>query len=261
METVPPLPEADSQPPQSSLWSRLLNIFAAPGEVFAQVGRSKPSAANWLVPVVLLALAGMISSVVIFSQPEVIQTIHEQQQKAFDNQVAAGKLTREQADRAAAAAGKFSGPTAMKLFGCVGSVMSSFITLFWWAFLLWVIARLFLKAPLDFMKAVEVAGLAGMIDVLATVVKTLLIVVTGNLYAAPGLVLLVKHFDPHNPVHILLSLVNGMTFWLLAVRAIGLAKLTGATLVKTAGWVYGVWMVATGFMAGFGLAVQAALTR
>jgi hypothetical protein len=52
-----------------------------------------------------------------------------------------------------------------------------------------------------------------------------------------------------------------MTFWLLAVRAIGLAKLTGATLVKTAGWVYGVWMVATGFMAGFGLAVQAALTR
>ena len=261
MENVPPIPEAESQPPQTSLWSRLLNVFAAPGEVFEEIKSRRSSTGNWLVPVFMLALAGIISSVVIFSQPEVVQSLHEQQQRAFDKQVNAGKITREQADQAAAMAEKYSGPTMMKIYGGAGAVLTSFLSLFWWALLLWLIARLFLKTQIGFMKVVELSGLALMIGVLGVVVKTLLIVVTGNLYAAPSLILLVKHFDPQNPVHTLLALFDAMTFWLLAVRCIGLAKLTGATLVKTALWIFGVWMVLTGVMVGFGLAMQAIFTR
>ena len=33
METVPPIPDAESQPSSTSLWSRPMNVFAAPGEV------------------------------------------------------------------------------------------------------------------------------------------------------------------------------------------------------------------------------------
>jgi hypothetical protein len=262
METNPPGPDAtEPNPPRITLWSRLLNIFAAPGEVFEEVKAGKPSVANWLVPVLLLAVAGMFSSLVIFSQPEIVQTIHEQQQKAFDKQVAAGKLTQVQADQAATMAEKFSGPTMMKVYGCMGAAVGSFLSLFWWAFLLWLIARLFLKVPLDYMKVLEIAGLAAMIAVLAAVVKTLLVVVTGNLYAAPSLVLLVKHFEPRNPVHNLLALFNVMTFWLLAVRSIGLAKLTGAKVVKTAVAVFGIWIVITGLTVGFSLAMQAVFAK
>jgi hypothetical protein len=261
METIPPLPDAELKPAATSLWSRLMNVFAAPGEVFEEVKTNVSSTGNWLVPALILMVAGAISSMVIFSQPDVVQQIHEQQQKAFDKQISAGKMTQAQADQASAVADKFSGPTALKIYGCVGAVMTGFISLFWSAFVLWLIARFYLKVPIGYLKVLEVAGLAAMIMALSAVVKTLLIVVTGNLYAALSPILFVKHFDPRNPLHSFLALLDVMTFWVLAVRSIGLAKLTGATFGKTAVAVFGVWLVISGLMIGFGLAMQTIVAK
>src|SRR5207302_9246459 len=69
----------------------------------------------------------------------------------------------------------------------------------------WLVGTKALKGHFPFSKAVEVAGLANMIGVLEAVVKTLLILVTGNIFASPSLALLVKEFDPQNPVHSLLA--------------------------------------------------------
>jgi len=69
--------------------------------------------------------------------------------------------------------------------------------------------------------------------------------------------LLVKEFNPQNPVHMLLGLVNVMTFWLLAVRSIGLARLSGASMLKSALWVFGIWGAYTGFFIGLALLGQA----
>ncbi len=261
METVPPIHDAETKPSSTSLWSRLMNVFAAPGEVFEEVKNSAPSTGNWLTPTLILIAVAVISSFIIFSQPSVTQQIREQQQKAFDKQVAAGKMTQAQADQAMTMAENFSGPTMLKVFGGVGAVIISFISLFWWAFLLWLIERFYLKVPLAFIKTLEVAGLATMISVLATVVKTLLVVLTGKAYAAASLILLIDIFDPRNLLHNLLTLTDVMTFWLLAVRSIGLAKLTGATFGKTAVVVFGVWLVISGLMIGFGLAMQAIFSR
>jgi hypothetical protein len=74
-------------------------------------------------------------------------------------------------------------------------------------------------------------------------------------------VLLVKEFDPQNPVHLLLAAVNVMTLWLLAVRSIGLARLSGASLAKAAAWVFGIWATYTCLWIGLGILTQAALKR
>ncbi len=261
METIPPIPEAEVPPPQTTLWSRLFNIFAAPGDVFEEIKNCKPAVANWLAPALVLMVAGMISSVVIFSQPNVAQQIHEQQQKAFDKQISAGKMTQAQADQAAQMAEKFSGPSMLMIFGCVGAAATSFATPFWAALLLWLIARFYLKSPVGYMKVLEVAGLALMITVLAVVVKTLLIILTGNLYAALSPAMLVKHFDQQNPVHQILLMLDVMTFWLLAVRSIGLAKLTGASFGRAAVPVFVVWLVITGVIIGFSMAMQAIFSK
>jgi VIT1/CCC1 family predicted Fe2+/Mn2+ transporter len=97
-----------------------------------------------------------------------------------------------------------------------------------------------------------------MVSVLDVVVKTLLIVGLGNLYAAPSLVLLVKEFDPQNTVHSLLAIVNVMTFWLLAVRATGMARLSGVSFAKAALWVFGIWAAYTGLFVGLGVLAKAA---
>src|SRR5262249_5941039 len=98
-----------------------------------------------------------------------------------------------------------------------------------------------LKGGFSYVKALEVAGLANMIAALEAVVRALLVFVTSNIFASPSLALLVKNFDPQNTQHSLLAALNVMTIWLLAVRAIGLARLTGASFGKAAAWVYGIW--------------------
>ena len=100
-----------------------------------------------------------------------------------------------------------------------------------------------------------------MISVLDVIVRTLLIVGLGNLYAAPGPVLLVKEFDPQNTVHAVLAIVNVMTFWLLGVRAMGLARISGVTFAKAALWVFGIWLAYTGFFVALGVLMRTVFKR
>src|SRR5262245_42046331 len=54
METPPPIPSAPApavpREPEMSLFARLLNIFAVPGDVFEEVKQSRVRTANWLLP-------------------------------------------------------------------------------------------------------------------------------------------------------------------------------------------------------------------
>jgi len=133
-----------------------------------------------------------------------------------------------------------------KVAAAAAPVVAGFVTPFFWGLILWLVGAKVLKGSFPYMKAVEVIGLANMVCVLEVIVRTLLIVGMGNLYAAPSLMLLVKEFNPQNPVHSLLAVVNVMTFWVLAVRAIGLARLSGASVAKAALWVFGIWAAYTG---------------
>jgi hypothetical protein len=150
------------------------------------------------------------------------------------------------------------GGIGYKISAVVAPVMAAFILPFWGGLILWLVGSFALKGPFPYMKAVEVAGLANMILVLSVIVKTLLILITGNLFASPGLALVVKNFDPQNSVHSLLAVINVMTLWLLAVRSIGLARLSGTSTGRAAIWVFGIWAILTGAMIGFGAAVRAA---
>jgi hypothetical protein len=252
METAPANPDSASQPMPTTLWSRLFNVFAAPGEVFEEVKNSKPSTANWLAPALIFIVVGVISTFVIFSQPAIVQQIHDQQTKVMDDQVKAGKLTQAQADQALTMMDKFTGPTMMRVFGCVGAVFGSFAHIFWWAFVLWLMAQWFLKTKIPYIKAAEVAGLATMIMVLGAVVTILLTVITGKLGMTPSLALAVSDFDLKNKVHLLLAAVNIFSFWQIGVATCGLARLTGAPCSKALLLVFLYWLAFTLFFVGIG---------
>ena len=92
-----PSPQA---PAQSSLVARLFNVFATPGDVFEEVRAAEPKTLNWLVPILICIAAGWIFVFTIFSQASILQQIREQQAKAFEQQVTAGKMTKAQAEQA-----------------------------------------------------------------------------------------------------------------------------------------------------------------
>ena len=238
----------------------MLNVFATPGEVFQEVRAAGASTANWLAPVLILIAVSWVAAGLIFSQDSIRHQLSEVTDRAIQKQIEQRNMSEQQAEQARAIGEKWAVISA-KVGAALAPVVGGFATPFLWGLIVWLVGAKVLKGSFPYMKAVEVVGLANMVSVLDVVVKTLLIVGLGNLYAAPGLVLLVKDFDPQNPVHSLLALVNVMTFWLLTVRAIGLARLSGASFAKAAAWVFGIWITYTGLFAGLGFLAQAAFKR
>ena len=256
METIPPITEskaAAAQTPATPLTAKLFNVIAAPGEVFAEIRDAPVRTATWLVPVLIFAVAGVITVCILFAQPAIRQTIRDQQAKVLDQQVQQGKMTQAQEDQALQAMDRFMGPAMLSVFGSVGAVLNSFISVFWWALVLWLLGRWFLKAHFDFMKAVEIACLASVIIVLGMVITTLLGVILGRLYVGPSLALCVNDFDPNNRVHLLLGAANLIYFWHTGVLGVGLSKLSGASTAKALMVIFAYWLAAESVLIAIGL--------
>jgi hypothetical protein len=232
-----------------------LNIFVTPGEVFDEVRVQPSTSNNWVVPGLIYGLLGAIAAVLILAQPSLIQQTRNQQAKAMDDMVKRGKMTREQAERSLDTVDKITGPI-MKASGAFGGLTASFITILWWGFLMWLIARFAFKTQLDFSKAMEVAGLACGISILDTIIKTLLIVILSNPFASLSLVLLIPNPTPENKFLGLAAMANPLIFWLLAVRSIGLARLTGVSTARAAAWVFPIWLLTTGAFVALGIIGQ-----
>ncbi len=249
-----PAEEPETSPEETSIFSRMMNVFAAPGETFDGIRHSPPDTGNWLMPAILLMIVGWIGSFLILSQPEIMQQIHAMAEQGLQQQIDAGKLTEAQAEGAREQAHKMA-EIGSKVSGVLGAPLVAFATPFWWGLLLWLLGGKLLKGGFSFMKAVEVAGLSSMILVLESVVKTLLILATGNLFAGPGPVLFIEEFNQQNVVHGILAKLSIITFWVLAVRSIGISRLGAGSFAKCAGVVFGFWALWQAFWTGVGYAV------
>ena len=243
-----------------SLGARLFDIYATPGEVFEYIKSRAVCTPNWLVPGLLLIVVSWVGAWLVFSQDSIQQQLREITDQAIEKQIQKSHLSEQQAEQARAVGAKF-GSIGTRVSAVAAPVFAGVAIPFWWGLILWLVGTKALHGNFSYMKGVEVAGLAGMVSVLDAAVRTLLILTMGKLFASPSLALLLKEFDPQNPAHSLLAAVNVMTFWVLGVRAFGLARLTGAGLGKAAAWVFGVWAGLTGVMAGFALAMQAAFAK
>jgi len=242
METVEP--DVPSTVPGSvmSLPARLLNVYATPSDVFESIKGAELCVWNWLLPVLLSCVVGIVYALVVFAQPNVQQQIREKQDEQLQKLVDSGKLTAADVDAQRARMDQI-GLTVVKVAGGTGAVLVSFGAVFVLAAVLKVLASLMLKRSIEYMKLVEVAGLAGMIGLLGTIVQMLLVVMMGSVYVSVGPVLLISEFDPQNRWHLLLLSVNLMTFWYLAVLGIGLGKLAEASFWKATWPLVALWVL------------------
>ena len=230
-EGHPPGPEL----PRMSLAAKLLNVFAVPGEVFNDVKRTPPMLSNWLVPALLGALVGAVSAVILLSQPSIQKQLQDRQHGFIEQAEKAGKLPPQER----LLVEKLTGPTMIKLCGATAAVAISFVSVLWWGFVLCFIARRMLKVQVGFGKALEVAGLATMIDVLYGLVAVLLIVKLDHVGAASSLAVMTKDFDAARKGHLFAVAANIFAFWVVGVRSIGLAKLADVPYLRAA------WLVVT----------------
>lgn len=248
LEAMPPEP--------TSLWSRLFNVLAAPGEVFDEVKARPACTANWLVPMLLCAVVSAVAMWVVYSQPALQQQQDEASAQFIQRLVEKGKIPPEQAAAMQNAAQPQStlkytlGPTA-------GAAVVALASPFWGALLIWIIGSKVLKGGFSYLKAVEVAGLACMVDVVGVVVRALLMLTLVSLYASASPALFLKGFDWLNPAHMALAMVDLFALWLCVVRAVGMARLGGLRLGVCLAWMLGLWVLLSAFMVGLVVGARA----
>lgn len=232
--------ESAESPGPMSLGSRLINVFAAPGELFAAVAAAPFSVANWLVPAALVAAIGLFANLVVFGQPALVQQIVAIQDREIDRAVEQGRIRAEDAPQVREAA-QGLGMAVAKVAGGVAAVLAALLTPLWWGFLAWLVGRWVFRAPLTYLRSVEVAGLASLVAGLGTLVGLFLAVGLGRLMAGPHLGLLVADFDIGNRLHLTLGAINLFTLWHLALVALGVSRLIQRAFAPVALVLLGLW--------------------
>ncbi|MDB6039614.1 MAG: hypothetical protein JWM99_3455 [Verrucomicrobiales bacterium] len=242
MENPIPPESATLETRKTSIAARFFNVIASPSEVYEEIREAQPNFWNWLWPVIIYGLIGSIFTLAVFSQKNILHQIREMQSKAVQDAVAKKKLPPESVAQVEEFNDKF-GATMMKIAGSFGILVSGFITPFAWGLILWLLAAYLLKVPIPYMQAVEAAGIAMPILLLAVIVSSLLTVAMGRLFSTASLALLINDFDPANKLHLALAAINLFYLWMAAVMGIALSILTGKSLVKSLVGVFGVWIL------------------
>lgn len=160
----------------------------------------------------------------------------QQQREGIQKQVDAGKMTQAKADRMFAGMEKgvefMTQPGTLKAMHSIGGIVVGFVRVFWWAFALWLLALLFLRIRLPYLKALEVTGLASLIGTLGMAVTLLLQINLGRTTATPSLALAVSDFDPSNKMHMVMGALNLMQVWMVLVMGVGLSRLANVSFAR-----------------------------
>jgi uncharacterized membrane protein len=175
------------------------------------------------------------------SQPGVLRGIEDGREKAMQKQVNARKLTQAQADQASAMAERFMTPTVMKIFGAGGAIGASVGGLFLMALAIWLALKVCTEARLDYMKVVEVCGLALVIDIPQKIIRTWLVTWKENMFVTVSPTLFVANPDMHDKTDLFLSMFDLIDFWWLAVLSLGVSKVASLRYRIAAFITFGVW--------------------
>jgi hypothetical protein len=211
---------------RTTLAAKLMNIFVSPSDVFDEVLAEPIRPATWIVPTLMV----FVSSLFLMA----LSTTPEQTSAAARELIEAGRVSPSQA-RAVT--------DSWFLVSALAGFLSALAGTIWSALVLWGMAKVLLKTAVPFSKALEVAGLAGMILVLGTIVTALLILASGNLMARPALSVLASSSGQGSTLRAALDVVNAFYLWSTAVLAIGLSRLTGVCFEECAFWSFSYWLV------------------
>jgi hypothetical protein len=193
MNELQPDSTQQSPTPATTLASRLTDVFISPSEVFDGVRTSAPNHANWIAPLIAAIITGIVYVMVVFSQPAILQTMKDTQDKKFQDLVAKGKMTQQAADKTRENLEQVLTPGLLKAIWILITIVGNFIFLFLTAVILWLVGRYAFGAYFSYMQGTEVAGLALIITVLGGIIKLLLDVIYGSMSMSAGPVLLLSH--------------------------------------------------------------------
>jgi hypothetical protein len=230
-------------PAPSSFMTRATNVFASPTDLYNEVAAQPVKASSWSVPFVVSLLLALVFTFSLYNNPSLRQQIYDSQERSMKQAVAEGKMTQDQFEQVSSGM-ESSGPMMFMLFGSGIALVSISIFFFGAALLMWLIAKVGLKASASYGKILEVLGLGSIIGIVGTFITLLLMNVFNTMYATPsGSLFIMSSFDPTSTLHRFIAATNIFTIWEVVILGIGISKVSGKPSSVGIGCMAGLWIV------------------
>jgi len=230
-----------------SLSDAMTGVFTEPRAAFEGVRNSKKRS-YWLVPTILVIIFTIAASFLVMNDEELYSEIKQMQHdavvKRLEERVKEGKMSQEQMDEAVERTEKFTNKSSpfFLISTILGPLIGGLIVLFLRSLVLWLVLKVF-KGAASYMLVVCVAGLAGLIDVISTVINTVLAIITGRLMVNIGPSLLFTKDSVGESMMKFISHFDLITIWYLIVLGIGLSAVSGLKNSKTMPAVLVLWLI------------------
>lgn len=253
MEENKPVQPDESQPvhaqPQEdiSLSDAMTGVFTEPRAAFEGVKNSKKRS-YWLVPTIILIIFTIAASFMVINDEELYSEIKTMQsdavKKRMEERVKEGKMSQEEMNQTIERTEKFMDKSSPFFLASsiLGPLIGGFIILFLRALILWIVIKIF-KGSASYMLVVCVAALSGLIDIISTVINTVLAIVMGRLMVNIGPSLIFAKDSLNENMMKFVSHFDLISIWYLIVLGIGLAAASNLKSSKTIPAVFVLWII------------------
>ncbi len=238
------LPVNTEQPPEEtmSFTDKAAGVFYEPSKVFESIKKSGVKTADWLMPVLVLAIVASVSVYVRFSTPELRYQSMQIAEQGIDKMVAEGKMSSDQAQ--VAKQRMEGGSSGFEWIGVGGALIATFIFFFILSAVWFLVGKFALKGELTYSHAMGIVGLSNWIAVVGMIIGIALSVLLARLDGGLNLGMFTP-MNVENKGYLLMARVDLFTLWSLFVVSVGLAAFAGKKVIQSAAWVYGIWIVFT----------------
>ena len=188
---------------EMSVVGRMLRVFYAPSETFEAVAEQR-SAADWLVPTIIVALAIFFST--YLTSPIYVAEAMEQMKQ---------QMPAEQR-------GEMAGGDAIRISGLIAAPVMTFVMLFIGAAIYLLVGKL-LGGLLGYGHCLALVAYTSLISILQHIVKTPLVLANETMNVQLGLGMFLSEEAQKSFGGALLSLIDPFIVWMIVIAGLGLS--------------------------------------
>ncbi len=229
---------------------KFIGIFTEPSRTFDRIAKFPPKTVDWFLPVIIMLVLVIISQFLMMSNKEIYYQIQQKQiekmEKSFNEMVAKGQMTREQANQRLNEIedrmGQGFSPVQM-ILQSVGILIFGFIFFFIMAGIYFLFVKFVLKGDGPYASVLVASGLTAYIAMIQIVLAAILAFAMGRILGDTSVAAFLDS-DRSTFVGFILAKLDIFSIWGYVVLSIGLAKMfKSATTGKYYALVFGIWLI------------------
>jgi hypothetical protein len=249
---IPEFPEPEEN---ISVTDAMTGVLTEPSDTFEEVRKSRRST-YWMLPLIILSVITVLAAFLVVNDEDLYSEIKELQMSAvkknFDKSVEQGSMSREEADsQLEKTENMFSKSSPLFWVSTLaGPIFGIFISFFVRGLVLWGGVKIF-GGIAGYLKILSVLGLAGMVDIIQTVLNTVLAIIMGRLMVHIGPLLFITKDMVGDSAFKFLAHFDIFNFWWIYLVGIGIAIVSGikkwqGLLIVLTLWI--LWSVLSSFL-------------